>query len=126
MRRLLACLSAVFAVAGCSPSKGTAIALHPPASPFTVLLAADAISVINTQKSVEDHVVSLITGMDCSVVRASMGDHYCIDTTVAPTVVRTTYCYKSLGSVSCYDQKLERDASRLYGSRIDHVPVSAQ
>jgi len=124
MRRALVCLFAMIGLlTGCSPAQNTAIAMHPPASPFTALLLLDGVSVINTQKTLEDHVVSWVNGQDCSLVRASMGDHYCVDNTPPPTEPRTTYCYKSLARVSCYDQRLASDESRYVGSRVDMVPV---
>jgi hypothetical protein len=97
--------------------------MHPPASPFTALILLDGISVINTQKTLEDHVISWVSGQDCSLVRASMGEHYCVDNTPVPTVKVTTYCYKSLASVSCYDAQLAVDTTRFYGARVDKVPV---
>ena len=85
--------------------------------------ALDIVSVINTQKTIDDHIVSCITGKDCSDVRASKGDPYCIDEPVpVPMVRRATYCYKSLASVTCYDRPVVSDAAQFYGIRVDNVP----
>lgn len=100
---------------------------HRVGSPFSTIQTfwiLDGASVINTQKTLDDHLVSWITGSDCSTVRASTGDRYCIDPPEAvPVVVRTAYCYKSLASVDCYDRPLVADKARFYGIRIDKVPV---
>lgn len=124
MRHALVCvLAGVGLLAGCSPAHNTALALHPPISPFTTLVLLDGVSVINTSKTVEDHVISWVTGQDCSLVRASQGYDYCEDNTPPPSEPRTTYCYKSLAKVSCYDRKLASDAGRYYGARVDMVSV---
>jgi hypothetical protein len=124
MRRVVPAF--VLALAGCSPAQNTALAMHPPISPFTVLLVADGVSVINTEKTVEDHVISLISGKDCSLVRASMGYDYCRDRTSPPTIQRISYCYKTLAAVSCYDHAIDSDISRLWGIRVDLVPTTPQ
>ncbi len=121
---LLSLLTVVLLLSGCSPLQKTAIAMHPPASPFTVLLLADGVSVINTHKTLEDHIVSWISGQDCSLVRASLGENYCLDTTPPVTVKITTYCYKSIARVSCYDAPLPVDRPRYFGLRADQVPVA--
>jgi hypothetical protein len=124
MRANLVCLLAVAGLlSACSPAQNTALALHPPASPFTALLIADGISVINSSKTVEDHVASWITGENCSTLRAYHGYPYCTDDRPPPKQPMTTYCYKSLAVVSCFDRKLASDEARYYGARIDMVPV---
>jgi hypothetical protein len=121
----------VLALAGCSEVDhaldGTARDLGSRVSASQSLVILDGLSVINTQKTLDDHLVSLITGKDCSTVRASRGDHYCEDKpAIGPSVVRITFCYKSLAAVTCYDRPFERDADRLVGTRIDIVPVAPQ
>ena len=119
MKRLLVSLFAVSLLWACRPTE-TMVAGAAPAVPAVAIL--DGASVINTHKTIDDHLVSWVTGKDCSTVRASMGEHYCEDPPPAePMVRRTTYCYKSLAVVSCYDQPMERDTSRLFGTRIDQV-----
>jgi hypothetical protein len=121
-----AILAFAIALAGCSPAKNTALAMHPPISPFTVLLVADGVSVINTGKTVEDHVISLVTGQNCSLVKASQGYDYCTDDTPPPTIQRISYCYKTLAKINCYDHAIESDASQLWGVRVDMVPTVIQ
>lgn len=95
-------------------------------SPFNALgtvLILDAASVVNTQKTIDDHVVSWISDRDCSSVRASTGGAYCVDRPQpVPTAIRVSYCYQSLAKVDCYDRPVERDASRFSGTRIDRIP----
>ena len=125
MGRLFLACTVLLAVAGCRSPEDLS-----PAAPIVAKAAAgalvlDAISVVNTQKTLDDHLMSLITGKDCSTIRASMGDHYCEEKPQpTPSIVRTTYCYKSLAKVSCYDQPLEQDSAQLYGIRTDNVPVT--
>ena len=127
MLRVAVCMIAsVSLLSACSPAKNTALALHPPASPFTALLAVDAVSVINTGKTMEDHVASWITGEDCSLIRASHGYDYCENTKPGPTVTQTAYCYKSLAKVSCFDRRLASDRNVYVGARSDQIPVQAE
>lgn len=125
MGRFLLVSATVLVLAGCEAVNGTGRALTPITPPLTSFVLLDGISVINTQKTLDDHVVSLITGKDCSTVRASEGERYCEDEPeVRPTLVRTTYCYKSLAQVSCYDHPFDRDATRLTGTRVDDIPLN--
>jgi len=127
MRNALICLTAsIGLLTACSPAQNTALALHPPISPFTALVLVDGVSVINTHKTVEDHVIGWMTGQDCSLVRASQGDKYCVDNTPPPMEQRNTYCYKTLAATSCYDRRVASDEGRFRGTRIDMVPVQAQ
>lgn len=120
---LICCFAATALLTACSPAQNTALALHPPASPFVGLLVADGVSVINTGKTLEDHVIGWATGQDCSLVRASQGEHYCVDNTPVPTVAVAKYCYQTLARVSCYDRRMPSDEARFVGTRIDNIPV---
>ncbi|MBB4268181.1 hypothetical protein [Roseospira visakhapatnamensis] len=87
------------------------VAVHP------VTLGAAAVSVatvVVTDKTVPDHVVSLVTGHDCSLVRYSTGGYYCVQPLPANTPVETRlYCYRSIGSITCYDNKLPGEDNRM-------------
>jgi hypothetical protein len=125
MGRLLVVISVILGLAGCEAWNGSTRALRPNIPPATTFVLLDAASLINTHKTIDDHLISLLTGMDCSTVRASKGDHYCLEPPEnKPVYIRTTYCYKSLAAVSCYDRPLNSDATQLYGVRIDRLPVS--
>ncbi len=62
-------------------------------------VALDVVSIINTDKTIADHIISLSTGRDCSTVRSSMGEPYC---KTDPIPEPPLYCYRSLASVDCY------------------------
>ncbi|WP_417830031.1 hypothetical protein [Thalassospira sp.] len=62
-------------------------------------LAFDVISIINTDKTLIDHAVSLSTGQDCSTIRKIDGKSYCKKD---PVPEPPLYCYRSLAAVSCY------------------------
>ncbi len=88
-------------------------------------IAVDGVSIINTGKTIDDQVISLATGRDCSIVRASQGGPYCVDIPPpVPMVARTTYCYQSLASASCYDRPSPVDRPNYIGSRIDMIPAT--
>ena len=124
--KLLICLIAATGfLSACSPAHNTAIAMHLPYSPITALVVADGISVINTGKTVEDHVIGLVTDQDCSLIRASHGGDYCVSKDQPPKVLLTSYCYKTLAKTTCYDQKIASDEGSYMGARQDLVPVNA-
>lgn len=62
-------------------------------------LAFDVISIINSDKTLIDHAVSLSTGQDCSTIRKIDGKSYCKKD---PVPEPPLYCYRSLAAVSCY------------------------
>jgi hypothetical protein len=121
----------LLAVAGCSQVDDTfgdvSSGVGSRFSASETFFILDGVSVINTQKTIGDHVVSLVTGKDCSLVRASVGDPYCTDPLQpVPSIPRITYCYQSLARVSCFDRPIDRDANRLVGTRLDVVPIVGQ
>lgn len=63
---------------------------------------ADVLTVVGTDKSIIDHVVSYSSGKDCSTVRREKGLHYCVED--EPDVTPEVYCYNTLGTVTCYDR----------------------
>ena len=64
------------------------------------MVGLDGVTLITTNKTINDHIVSFSTGKNCSTVRKNTGRHYCEeDEVVAPDEV---YCYPTLGDVSCY------------------------
>jgi len=127
MRRtsLICLVAAGFLLAACSPSHNTAVAMHLPYSPLTALVVADGISVINTGKTVEDHVIGWVSGQDCSVIRASHGEDYCVSKEPPPKVMVVAYCYRTLARTTCYDRKRDEDESQYSGLRVDMVPVAS-
>ncbi len=66
------------------------------------MIALDAGSVMTTDKTLADHVVSWASGKDCSSVRWELGRTYCKED--EPRPVAHVYCYRTLGDVTCYDR----------------------
>lgn len=56
--------------------------------------------VVATDKTPIDHVVSLVTGKDCSIARQHRGLTYCVEDEMTPPV--RVHCYPTIGDVSCY------------------------
>ncbi len=125
MRPHMICLIAVAGMLSGCTTHDTAEALRLPYLPLTALAAGDAVSFLTTQKTVEDHVIGWVSGQDCSLLRASHGEDYCISKEKPPTVLLTSYCYKTLGKTTCYDRKVESDQATYVGARQDLVPVNA-
>lgn len=89
-RRLLVLM--LLAVCGCTgPLAGSGI---------PGLGQADALTVVGTDKTIVDHVVSFSSGKNCSYIRTERGLHYCEED--EPVVNPEVYCYNTLGSVTCY------------------------
>jgi len=109
VRRLCLALLAVAALNGCSrssldeavPSAGLE-KLTPFESGYQALFAADVATLMVTDKTMVDHIVSYFRGEDCSSVRASQGDYYCRPIQLAYTPPPEPFCYRSLASVSCF------------------------
>ena len=64
--------------------------------------AIEGVSAVATGKPLSDHIVSYSSGKNCSFVRASTGRSYCVEEEHNPTP--KVWCYRTLGSVSCYDR----------------------
>lgn len=103
--RLILCAFLLNALSGCLLMTGPG------------LFAASVSTVINTDKTPTDHVVSWATGEDCSSIEYSKGREYCEETDIAATQADTAlygpsgnyhglgpFCYRTLGEVNCYNQ----------------------
>jgi hypothetical protein len=68
-------------------------------------------SVVTTDKTLGDHLVSIGSGKDCSSVRTEKGQTYCKEDELhlAPAV----YCYPSLGDITCFGQPDPYDTGKL-------------
>ncbi|MGE4527820.1 MAG: hypothetical protein AB7D00_05575 [Rhodospirillaceae bacterium] len=109
MRRVsLSCL-ALLALGGCSlsslddavPTAGLED-LTPFGRGYQALFAADVATLMVTDKTMVDHIVSYFREEDCSSVRASQGDRYCRPFQIAYTPPPEPFCYRSLADVSCF------------------------
>ena len=105
VRRLLALpllLLAGLSMAGCQ-----ALGVLPPAA---IAATVEGVSLNQTGKTASDHVVSAITGEDCSVLRYTKNGKYCLteaELAAEQARLHRPYegtCYKVRGNVSCYDQ----------------------
>ncbi len=67
-----------------------------------VFAEAEGVSTVLTKKTVTDHIVSLASGKNCSTVRVDRGQSYCVEDEINPPP--KVYCYRTLGSVSCYNE----------------------
>ncbi len=78
-------------------------------TPGALLVGASMATLIHTDKTVGDHVVSWATDKDCSLLYAADDKDYCqpLESPEKEQVAfmnSTLYCYRTLGGVSCYDR----------------------
>jgi hypothetical protein len=105
----MAMTAALLALTGCEGLVD--VASHPVVAGTA---AINAVSVVTTDKSIPDHVVGLLTGHDCSVVRYSTGGYYCVRPLPANSAVETRlFCYNSIGAITCYDEPIPGEDGRL-------------
>ena len=64
------------------------------------LAQVDVLTVMGTDKTIVDHVVSLSSGKNCSAVRLEKGQYYCKED--EPEIQQNIHCYNTLGRVTCY------------------------
>ncbi len=86
---------------------------------------AEGVSAVLTKKTVSDQIVSFTSGKNCSTARVDRGQSYCVEDEI--NVQPKVYCYRTLGSVSCYDEPdpynggqraVGRDQSNLVKKRV--------
>ena len=93
MRRGISKLSAVFVLAAmlalqaCSP---------------VGIAQVEAISLMASDKTFVDHLVSYSSGKDCSLVNTEQGREYCVED--EKKIQQNIFCYRNLGGVTCYDR----------------------
>lgn len=86
MMRKVFFIAALAFLAGC--------AMIPP------IAGVEGVSAVLTKKTVTDHIVSFSSGKNCSTIRVGRGQSYCVEDEV--NVQPRVFCYRTLGSVSCY------------------------
>jgi hypothetical protein len=95
-------LAGGLAVAGCET-----LGVLPPAA---IAATVEGVSLNATGKTASDHLVSAITGDDCSVLRYTKNGKYCLsqaELAAEDARLHRPYegtCYKVRGNVACYDQ----------------------
>lgn len=100
----------------------TTHSLGSPMSTVQTFWVLDGVSVINTQKTIDDHLVSWLSGEDCSTLKALHGEPYCQpEKAPVPKVKRTVYCYKNLAGSTCYTQPVP--GRQPTGIQTSEVPV---
>ena len=72
----------------------------------TAALAVGTTAVIvNNDKLPTDYIAEAVTGLDCNSIRKSVDKGPLCRHHKEEIVERPIYCYRSLGTVTCYDQK---------------------
>jgi hypothetical protein len=90
----------------------------------TALVAADLISLINTGKTIDDHIIGLATDEDCSTLRLSKGGPWCQPYPAPVAMIDVTeYCYKSLAKSTCYTVPIAADQPVFNGTYHTQVPA---
>lgn len=116
MIRQLAPLAGILLLSGCGWADQES--LHASGSPPGIgatLMNLEVLSVINTKKTLTDHVATWITGKDCSTIRAQREGAWCVDWPNPPAPPQQVYCYSSLARPSCYAQPYNEGNDRLIG-----------
>jgi len=85
--------------------------------PFSIA-QIEAVSVMGSDKTVVDHVVSVGSGKDCSTLRKHQGLTYCVED--MPVIRQNIYCYRDLGGVTCYDKASPHNTRQQRVDRNDH------
>lgn len=88
-----------------------------------MLLNLEVLSVINTKKTMGDHLATWITGKDCSTIRAQREGVWCVDWPGPPPPRQQVYCYASIARPSCYSQPYNEGNDRLIGFVPAALPV---
>jgi len=126
MSRFLIAVSCALLVSGCGTEH--AFEENPMMHIYqagAIFLGADVISLANTDKTVDDHIIGIATDQDCSTLRASHGGPWCIPYPAPVAMVDVTeYCYKSLGErSSCFTQPVASDRPSFVGTYTYQVPA---
>ena len=103
MKRLLAIFTVCLLMTGC-----------------VGIVGAEGVSVMATDKTVVDHVISLSSGKNCSTIRKDLGMTYCEEDEVG--VQDEVYCYRTLGRVNCFAVPAPHGESQ---PTVGHIPASA-
>ena len=105
--RLLGVIAVIALLAGCT--------LVPP------LAAVEGVSVIGTDKTFTDHVVSLSSGKHCSTLRTQADLSYCEED--ENTAREPRFCYRTLGDVVCYDRPDPYRGRHQAVDEVDFIPA---
>lgn len=126
MRKTVVPILAAVAISGCGLQMNDVPTadvekLTPFEHGFHALLAIDLATLIVTDKLMVDHIVSFVRQEDCSAVRASQGDKYCRPFRLAYTPPPEPFCYRSLASVSCFNEPNPYGSDHRMGSYLPGI-----
>jgi hypothetical protein len=102
--RLAILIAGLMLLAGC--------AVFPPAA------IVNGASLVGSEKTVGDHIMSYVSGKDCSTVRSNLGRTYCVED--EPNPIPRVFCYPTIGKVTCYDRPDPRRQPYEKVGRNDH------
>lgn len=85
-------------------------------APTEMVTPADVALLPLTHKTGADLAMGTIRGKDCSTARYANGGQHCVDATAQPPARTSLYCYRTLGSVTCYDKPSTAKNDVLIGS----------
>jgi hypothetical protein len=121
MFRRFAPLAVLLALPGCLwADQEMLYPVNEPPALGPALVNLEVLSVINTKKTLGDHLATWVTGKDCSTIRAQREGAWCVDWPAPPAPPPQVYCYASLARPSCYAQPYNEGNDRLIG----FVPAS--
>ena len=83
-----------------------------------VVVGVEGGSLLATDKTFTDHIVSFASGKDCSVIRKERGLAYCVEDQLNPRA--RVHCYRTLGRVTCYERPDPYGARQEEVGRMDH------
>ncbi|NQU61555.1 MAG: hypothetical protein HQ512_10540 [Rhodospirillales bacterium] len=105
--RIIASIMFMGFLAGCSAIPGVA--------------QIQGLTVVGTDKTIEDHLISYSSGKNCSTIRKERGLSYCEED--EPMIKPPIYCYKTLARVTCYDRPdPHRGGQRKLGDNEHNMP----
>ena len=117
-------MAGLMLLSGCGYFTSVGFKDHPSSLPDPVtFMQLEAFSLINTHKTVADHLIGWITDKDCSSPRAERGDAYCKDWPSKPAPPQQVYCYSTLARPSCYAVPYNEGNDRLIGFVPATTPV---
>jgi hypothetical protein len=124
MIRHIAPLAALLLLSGCAFVGREGIETEiTAAGDMHIFANLELLSVINTKKTMGDHVATWVTGKDCSTIRAQREGVWCVDWPSPPPPPQQVYCYASLAKPSCFSQPYNEGNDRLIGFVPAPVPV---
>lgn len=93
LTRYAAITAAGFLLVGCAGSVGTG----------TAIFAATTATIINEDKTPADLIATAVTGLDCDTIRKTRDKGPLCRPPREEVIERPTYCYRTLGTVNCFD-----------------------